>query len=149
MKNIVSQNRKARHNYTIEDCFEAGVVLTGTEVKSLRSNKVSINDSHVGEIGGELFILNSYIPEYLKANRFNHFPRRPRKLLLHNREINKILGKIKTKGYTCVALSIFFNKRNKAKIEIALAKGKAQHDKRASIKEREWQRDKARITKIQ
>ena len=146
-KNIVAQNRKARHNYFIEDVFEAGIVLEGTEVKSLREGKASIIDSHAFTENNQLFLLNCYIPEYEKANRFNHLPRRPRKLLLHRYEIRKLLGKIKIKGYTLVPLSIYFNKKNKAKIELGLAKGKAQHDKRATIKEREWNLEKGRILK--
>jgi len=147
IKNIVAQNRKARHDYFIEEIFEAGIVLEGTEVKSLREGKASIVDAHASETHGSLYLLNCYIPEYSKANRFNHFPRRPRKLLLHKREINKLLGKVKLKGYTIVPISIYFNNRNKAKIELGLAKGKAQHDKRATIKEREWEREKGRISK--
>ncbi|CAK9856309.1 unnamed protein product, partial [Sphagnum jensenii] len=145
--NIVAQNRKARHDYFIEEIFEAGIVLEGTEVKSLREGKASIIDAHASENSGGLYLLNCYIPEYSKANRFNHFPRRPRKLLLHRREINKLMGKVKLKGYTIVPISIYFNNKNKAKIELGLAKGKAQHDKRATIKQREWDREKGRISK--
>lgn len=146
-KNIVAQNRKARHNYFIEAVFEAGIVLEGTEVKSLREGKASIIDAHASEQNGVLCLLNCHIPEYSKANRFNHSSRRPRILLLKKRELNKLMGKVKLKGYTLVPLSIYFNKRNLAKIELGLAKGKAQHDKRATIKEREWSREKARISK--
>lgn len=145
--NLVLQNRKARHNYTIEETLEAGIMLTGSEVKSLRTGKGNLIDSHAGEISGELFLLNAYIPEYKEANRFNHFPRRPRKLLLHKTQINKLLGKIKTKGYTLIPLSLYFNAKNIAKIELGLAKGKAAHDKRASEKERDWQREKERMMK--
>ncbi len=142
---IIAQNRKARHEYHIEDIFEAGIMLQGTEVKSLRAGKVSIAESFAGSIGDELFLFHSHIPEYEKANSlFNHESRRPRKLLLHKKQINKLLGKIKTKGYTLVPLSVYFNNKNKVKIELALAKGKQLFDKRACIKEREWKIEKAR-----
>lgn len=147
IKNIVAQNRKARYEYTIIETFEAGIVLEGTEVKSLRTGKANIQDTHAMETGGEIFLLNAYIPEYSKANRFNHTTRRPRKLLLHSNEVRKLIGKIKTKGNTLVALSIYFNSRNRAKVELALVKGKKEHDKRATIKEREWKRDQGRILK--
>ena len=142
---IIAQNRKARHEYHIEECFEAGIVLQGTEVKSLRVGKISIAESFAGNIGDEIFLFHAHIPEYEKANSlFNHESRRPRKLLLHKKQINKLLGKIKTKGYTLVPLSVYFNNKNKAKVELALAKGKQLFDKRASIKEREWKIEKAR-----
>lgn len=144
---VVAQNRKARHDYTILETFEAGIVLKGSEVKSLRNGKANIQDTHAMEIGGEIFLLNAYIPEYREANRFNHGARQPRKLLLHRKEIRKLIGKIKVKGNTLVALSIYFNQRNRAKVELALVKGKKEHDKRATIKEREWKRDQGRILK--
>jgi SsrA-binding protein len=142
---IIAQNRKARHDYHIEESIEAGIVLQGTEVKSLRVGKVSISESFASNIGDEMFLFHAYIPEYEKANLlFNHESRRPRKLLLHKRQLNKLLGKIKTKGYTLVPLSVYFNNKNKVKVEIALAKGKQLFDKRATIKEREWKIEKAR-----
>ena len=142
---IIAQNRKARHDYHIEESFEAGIMLQGTEVKSLRVGQVSIADSFAGSIGDEIFLLHAHIPEYEKAHiLFNHESRRPRKLLLHRKQVNKLLGKIKTKGYTLVPLSIYFNEKNKVKVELALAKGKQLFDKRASIKEREWKVEKAR-----
>ena len=142
---IIAQNRKARHEYFIEDSFEAGIILQGTEVKSLRAGKGSINDSFASTIGDELFLFHVHIPEYEKANPlFNHQAKRPRKLLLHKSQVNKLLGKIKTKGYTLVPLSIYFNEKNKVKVELALAKGKHMFDKRATIKDREWKIEKAR-----
>ena len=141
----VAQNRKARYNYFIEDTLEAGIMLTGTEVKSLRAGKSNITDSHAGESKGELFLFNLHIPEYGQGNRFNHEPRRPRKLLLHAREIEKLFGAVERKGMTLVPLSIYFNSTGRAKVELALAKGKQSHDKRQTIKDRDWQRDKARL----
>jgi SsrA-binding protein len=142
---IIALNRKARHEYFIEETFEAGLMLQGTEVKSVRAGKISIAESFASNIGDELFLFHSHIQEYEKANLlFNHESKRPRKLLLHKKQINKLLGKIKTKGYTLVPLSVYFNDKNKVKIELALAKGKHLYDKRASIKEREWKVEKAR-----
>ena len=146
-KNIVASNRKARHNYFIEDTYEAGIVLHGSEVKALRSGKANIIDSHAAIDGNEIFLHNSYIPEYKQANRFNHQPRRPRKLLLHASEIRKLTGKVQRQGYSLVALSIYFNKKNMAKVELALVKGKKQHDKRQAEKEKDWNRNKQRILK--
>lgn len=147
VRNMVAQNRRARHDYDILETFEAGIVLKGTEVKSLRDGKANIQDAHAMEIGGEIMLLNAYIPEYSKANRFNHEPRRQRKLLLHAREIRKLIGKVKIKGMTLVALSIYFNEKNRAKVELALVKGRKEHDKRAAIKERDWKREQGRILK--
>ncbi len=141
----ITQNRKARHEYHIEEVFEAGIVLQGTEVKSLRAGKVSIAESFASNIGEELFLFHSHIQEYEKANAlFNHDSKRPRKLLLHRRQVNKLIGRIKTKGYTLVPLSLYFNNKNKVKVELGLGKGKHLYDKRASIKEREWKIEKAR-----
>jgi SsrA-binding protein len=142
----IALNRKARHEYHIEEVIEAGLVLVGTEIKSLRAGRGSIAESFASNIGNELFLFHTHIQEYEKANPlFNHESKRPRKLLLHKRQSNKLLGKIKTKGYTLVPLSIYFNERNKVKVELALAKGKQFFDKRAAIKDREWKREKARI----
>ena len=142
---LVAQNRKARHEYFIEDTLEVGIVLKGTEVKSLSLGKVSIAESFASSIGDELYLLHSHIQEYDKANDlFNHQAKRPRKLLLHRRQLNKLLGKIKTKGYTLVPLSLYFNNKNKVKVELALAKGKHLYDKRAAAKEREWKIEKAK-----
>ena len=144
-KRIIAQNKKARYEYHIEETFEAGIMLEGTEVQSVRAGKISINESFASNIGDEIFLFHSHIAEYEKANKiFNHEAKRPRKLLLHKRQVNKLLGKIKTKGYTLVPLSLYFNDRNKVKLELALAKGKHLFDKRASIKEREWNVEKAR-----
>ena len=138
-------NRRARFNYEIGQTYEAGIALTGTEVKSLRDGKSSIADSFAGEKGGELWLYNAYIPEYLQANRFNHETRRPRKLLLHRREIGRLIGAVEREGMTIVPLKIFFNDRGRAKVEIALAKGKKLHDKRETSKKRDWGREKARL----
>ncbi len=133
-------NRKAHFNYTIEDEFEAGIVLLGSEVKSLRQGKANISESYVAEVFGELFLINCNISEYKGANRFNHEPKRQRKLLLHKKELNKILGKIQTKGYSMMPLKIFFNKKNFAKVIVGIGKGKKLHDKRESIKARDDKR---------
>ena len=140
----VAQNRKARHDYFIEDSMEAGIVLAGSEVKSLRSANASIQESYAGEMKGELWLFNAYIPIYRAAKRFNHEERRPRKLLLHRRQRNRLLGQIKRDGVTLVPLSMYFNDRGIAKIELGLAKGKRKADKRQADKEKDWQRDKAR-----
>jgi len=142
---IAAQNRKARHNYHVEETFEAGIVLTGTEVKSLREGRASITEAYAGEMERELFLFNAHIPEYSAASRFNHEPRRPRKLLMHKREISKLLAAVQRKGMTLVPLSIYFNPRGVAKVELALGRGKHAYDKRAAAKERDWKRDKARL----
>src|SRR5262249_43517047 len=144
-RTVVAQNRKARHNYFIEETFEAGLALTGTEVKSLRGGRSSIGESYVTEQGGEAWLVNANIPEYASGNRFNHEPRRPRKLLLHRKQINKGLGAIQREGRTVVPLQVYFNPRGRAKIEIALVSGKQAHDKRQAIKDRDWQRQRARL----
>ncbi|RZI47054.1 SsrA-binding protein SmpB [Candidatus Finniella inopinata] len=148
---VVAQNRRARFDYAIAETIEAGIMLTGSEVKSLRAGKSSINESFAGEMlgetGGGIFLFNANIPEYLEANRFNHEPKRPRKLLLHKRQINKFLGAIRRKGMTLVPMQVYFNAKGRIKVEIGLAKGKKTVDKRETIKERDWQRDKARILK--
>lgn len=141
----VAENRRARFDYHIEDVFEAGIALSGTEVKSLRFGEGSIAESYAEIRDGEAWLVNANIPEFSHGNRYNHEPKRPRKLLLHEREIEKLFGAVERKGMTMVPLSIYFNSRGRAKVELALAKGKQDHDKRASIKERDWKRDKARI----
>ena len=143
----VALNRKARFEYTIEEVFEAGIVLTGTEVKSLRAGKANIADAYAGEKEGGIWLMNATINEYAGGNRFNHEPRRYRQLLLHKKQIRKLLGKLKVKGYTLVPLSLYFNARGIAKISLGLATGKKEYEKRASIKDREWQREKGRLTK--
>ena len=138
-------NRRARFNYEIGQTFEAGVALTGTEVKSLRDGKSSIADAFAGEKDNELWLYNAYIPEYLQANRFNHKPRRARKLLLHRREMNRLIGAVQREGMTVVPLKIYFNDRGRAKVELALARGKKLHDKRETEKKRDWNREKQRL----
>jgi SsrA-binding protein len=140
----VAQNRRARHDYHIEDTMEAGIALAGTEVKVLRQGLASINEAYAAERGGEFYLVNAHFPEYPPA-RFNHEPRRLRKLLLHRREINKLMGAVKREGITIVPLSVYFNDRGRAKVELGLAKGKRKADKREAEKARDWQRDKARI----
>ena len=144
-RTVVAQNRKARHNYFIEETFEAGLSLTGTEVKSLRGGRSTIAESYVTTIENEAWLVNATIPEYASGNRFNHEPRRPRKLLLHRKQINKLVGAIQREGRTVVPLQVYFNEQGRAKLEIALAVGKKAHDKRASIKERDWQRQRSRL----
>jgi len=142
---VVAENRKARFDYHIEDVFEAGLALQGTEVKSLRFGEGSIAESYAEIKDGQVWLVNANIPEFSHGNRFNHEPKRPRKLLLHEREINKLFGAVERKGMTLVPLSIYFNARGRAKVELALAKGKQAHDKRQTMKDRDWQRDKARL----
>ena len=144
-RTVVAQNRKARYNYTIEETFEAGLALTGTEVKSLRGGRSNIAESHATEREGEIWLVNAHIPEYTAGNRFNHEPRRPRKLLLHRAQVNKLIGAIQREGRTVVPLQVYFNEKGRAKIEIALATGKKAHDKRHAIKERDWQRQRSRL----
>lgn len=144
---VVCDNRKARFDYSIQDTFEAGICLLGSEVKSIRDGKANLNDAFVIEEGGELYLHHAHIAEYKGANQFNHEPRRKRKLLLKRKEINKLNGKMKIKGMTVVPLKLYFNSRNFIKVEIALAQGKANYDKRQTIKEREWNREKQRILK--
>ena len=143
------QNRRARHEYLIEDSVEAGLVLMGSEVKSLRAGKASLGEAYAGEQSGELYLLNAHIAEYSPANRFGHSPKRARKLLLHKRERDRLLGQIRREGYTLVPLSIYFNDRGIAKLTLGLARGKKKADKREAAKQRDWQREKARILKAQ
>ena len=142
---VVAQNRKARHNYFIEETFEAGLSLTGTEVKSLRAGRSTIAESYVTAVEGEAWLVNATIPEYASGNRFNHEPRRPRKLLLHRSQVNKLIGAIQRQGRTVVPLQVYFNEKGRAKLEIALALCKKAHDKRATIKARDWQRQRSRL----
>ncbi len=144
-RRVVAENRKARFNYEIMDTFEAGLVLTGTEVKSLREGKANIAESYATEEGGEIWLINSYLPEYLQANRFNHETRRRRKLLLNKREVRKLIGAVQREGMSLVPLKIYFNERGRAKLELALARGKKLHDKRETEKKRDWDRQKARL----
>ena len=142
---IAAQNRKARHNYTIEDSVEAGIVLTGSEIKSLREGRANIADSFANEKDGELFLVNAHIPEYKQAGQFNHEPKRPRKLLLHRRQISRFIGAIQREGMTLVPLKLYINSKGKAKLALALGKGKHQYDKRQSEKKKDWERQKARL----
>jgi SsrA-binding protein len=142
---LVAQNRKARHEYFIEEKLEAGIVLMGTEVKSLRQGRSTIAEAYATEKDGEIWLLNAYIPEYQSASRFNHETRRPRKLLLHRRQRDRLIGEVQREGITLVPLSLYFNARGIAKVELGIAKGKHKHDKRETIKQRDWQRQKARL----
>jgi SsrA-binding protein len=142
---IVADNRKARFHYEIGEVFEAGIALTGTEVKSLRLGKATIAESYADAKQGEIWLINSNIPEYLQASRFNHTPKRPRKLLLHKRQIAKLASAVDREGMTIVPLRMFFNDKGRAKLEIALARGKKLHDKRETEKKRTWEREKSRL----
>ncbi len=146
-KKVVAENRRARFDYAIEQVFEAGIALQGTEVKSLRFGEGTIAESYAEVKGAEVWLINSNIPEFSHGNRHNHEPKRPRKLLLNGREINKLYAGVARQGMTIVPLSVYFNSRGRAKVELALAKGKKAHDKRESIKERDWKRDKQRLMK--
>ena len=140
---IVSNNRKARFNYFFNEFFEAGIVLTGSEVKSLRAGKANISESYAHDIGGEFFLINSHIPSYKESSYYNHDPKRFRKLLLNKKEINKLMGRVNREGFTLVPTKLYF-KKGKAKIEIAVAMGKKQYDKRQVKKKRDWNRERAR-----
>ena len=142
---LVAENRRARYNYELGDTFEAGLALTGTEVKSLRSARATIAESYASAENDEFWLINSNIPVYAQGNRNNHEPKRARKLLLKRREIDRLTGAIQREGMTVVPLRLFFNARGLAKLQIALARGKKNHDKRETEKKRDWQRDKARI----
>ncbi|MCP3728894.1 SsrA-binding protein SmpB [Sphingomonas sp. MG17] len=144
-KKIVAENRKARFEYFIEDVYEAGIALQGTEVKALRFGEGSIAESYAEIRGEQAWLVNANIPEFSHGNRFNHEPKRPRKLLLHLRQIEKLHGAVAREGMTLVPLSIYFNSRGRAKVELALAKGKKTHDKRETIKERDWKREQGRL----
>jgi SsrA-binding protein len=143
----VAENRRARFDFAINEVFEAGIMLTGTEVKSLRFGEGSIAESYAEVKGEEVWLINSNVPEFSHGNRFNHEPKRPRKLLLHHREIAKMHGAVARKGMTLVPLSIYFNGQGRAKVELALAKGKNAQDKRETTKEREWKREQGRLMK--
>ena len=142
---VVAENRRARYDYFIEDKFEAGIALTGTEVKSIRQGEGSIAESYATFEGEEIWLINSHIPEYSHGNRQNHEPRRKRKLLLNKREIAKLHGAVTRQGLTLVPLSLYFNGRGRAKVELALARGKKAHDKRETVKERDWKREQQRL----
>ena len=144
---VAAENRKARFSYEVLDTVEAGLVLTGTEVKSLRQGQANIQEAYASLEGGEIWLINSYLPEYLQANRFNHEPRRRRKLLLNKREMAKLAQSVEREGMTMVPLKIYFNDQGRAKLLLAVARGKKLHDKRESAKQRDWNRDKARLMK--
>jgi SsrA-binding protein len=144
---VAADNRKARHLYFIEDEHEAGIALRGTEVKSLREGKANIQEAYAEEKGGELWLINAYIPEFSHGNRFNHEPRRPRKLLMKRKEINRLGGAVQKDGMTLIPLKILFNERGRAKLMLGLGKGKKLHDKRETEKQRDWQRQKSRLMK--
>ena len=142
---MIAENRRARFDYFIEDTFEAGLVLTGTEVKSLRVGKANIAESYAAVEGRDIMLVNADIPPYVQANRFNHEPRRPRKLLLHRKQIDRLIGAVQREGLTIIPTKLYWNDKGIAKLEIGLAKGKKLHDKRETAAERDWQRDKARL----
>ena len=142
---LIADNRKARYAYAIDGVLEAGIVLTGSEVKSLRNGKATIGESYAHAKDGELWLVNSYIPEYTQASRFNHEPKRTRKLLVHKRELSRLSAAIQREGMTLIPLKLYFNAKGRAKLEIGVAKGKKLHDKRETEKQRDWQRDKARL----
>jgi len=142
---MIAENRKARFSYAIDDTLEVGIVLTGSEVKSLRGGKTTIAESYAHAKDGEIFLVNAYIPEYNEASRFNHEPKRTRKLLLHKREVAKLAAATQREGMTLIPLKMYFNAKGKAKLQLGIAKGKKLHDKRETEKQRDWQRDKARL----
>jgi SsrA-binding protein len=144
-KKIVAENRRARFDYFLEQFFEAGIALTGTEVKSLRFGEGSIAESYAEVKDDQVWLVNSNVPEFSHGNRFNHEPKRPRKLLLHGREIDKMRNAVSREGMTLIPLSIYFNGRGRAKVELALAKGKKLHDKRDTEKARDWKREQQRL----
>ena len=144
-RKTVADNRKARFNYEIGEVFEAGIALTGSEVKSLRSGKATIAESYADARAGDIWLVNANIPEYLQAGRFNHLPKRPRRLLLHRHQINKLMGAVEREGMTLVPLKLYFNEKGRAKIEIALARGKKLYDKRQTEKKRSWERERGRL----
>jgi SsrA-binding protein len=146
-RKILVQNRKARHNYTILSTLEAGIILGGSEVKSLRKGQGNLLEAFASDSFGEMLLLQAFIPEYKEASHFNHDPKRPRKLLLHKREIGKLIGQIKKKGVTLVPLSLYLNPKGKIKVELGVAEGKTKGDKREAKKADDWRREKERLLK--
>ena len=142
---LIAENRRARFDYFIDDVVEAGLMLTGTEVKSLRNGRANIAESYAAVEGRDIVLINADIPPYTQANRFNHEPRRPRKLLLHRKQIDRLIGAVQREGRTIIPTKLYWNDKGIAKLEIGLAKGKKLHDKRETAAERDWQRDKARL----
>ena len=145
---VVADNRKARFHYEVGETFEAGIALTGTEVKSLRAGKATIAESYADARAGEIWLVNANISEYLQAGRFNHAPKRPRKLLLHKRQIAKLAGAVEREGMTIVPLKLYFNDKGRAKIELAVARGKKLHDKRETERKRSWERERGRLMRM-
>jgi SsrA-binding protein len=144
-RKLIAENRRARYDYFLDDTVEAGLVLTGTEVKSLRQGRANIAESYAAVEGREIVLINADIPPYGQANRFNHEPRRPRKLLLSRRQIDRMIASVQREGRTIIPVKLYFNDKGLAKLEVALAKGKKVHDKRETEAARDWQRDKARL----
>jgi SsrA-binding protein len=144
-RKLIAENRRARFDYFLDETFEAGLALTGTEVKALRQGKANIAESYAAAEAGELVLINANIPEYMAANRFNHAPRRPRKLLMHRKEIDRLLGAVQREGRTLVPVRLYFNDRGRVKLELALARGKKVHDKRTTEAERDWKREQGRL----
>jgi len=142
---LIAENRRARFDYFLEQSYEAGLSLTGTEVKALRLGRANIAESYAATEGDEIVLINAYIPEYGPANRFNHDPRRPRKLLLHRREIDRMLGAVQREGLTLIPIKLYFNDKGRVKLELCLAKGKKAHDKREVAAERDWKREQGRL----
>jgi len=142
---LIAENRRARYDYFIEESLEAGLSLTGSEVKSLRLGRANVAEAYAAVEGREIVLINSYIPEYASASRFNHEPRRPRKLLLHRKQINRLIGAVNRDGRTIIPMRLYWNEKGLAKLELAVAKGKKAHDKREAQADRDWQRDKARL----
>jgi SsrA-binding protein len=142
---LIAENRRARFDYFLDETFEAGLALTGTEVKALREGRANIAESYAATEGREIVLINAHIPEYGPANRFNHPPRRPRKLLLHRKEIDRLLGAVHREGRTLIPTRLYFNDRGRVKLELALARGKKVHDKRATEAARDWKREQGRL----
>ena len=145
MGKLIAENRRARFDYFLEETFEAGLALTGTEVKSLRNGRANIAESYAAVEGRDIYLINADIPPYSQANRFNHEPRRHRKLLLHRKQLDRLIGAVQREGRTLIPTKLYWNEKGLAKLELALAKGKKLHDKRETSAERDWQRDKARL----
>ena len=145
VKKVIAENRRARRDYFIEDTLEAGIILTGTEVKALREGKANIAESYASPENGEIWLINANIPEYSAGNRQNHEPKRPRKLLMNKREMARYIIAVERKGYTIAPLKLYFNDRGMVKLEIGLAQGKKLHDKRDTVKDRDWSRQKQRL----
>jgi SsrA-binding protein len=145
MVKLIAENRRARFDYFLEETFEAGLALTGTEVKSLRNGRANIAESYAAVEGQDIYLINADIPPYSQANRFNHEPRRHRKLLLHRKQLDRLIGAVQREGRTLIPTKLYWNDKGLAKLELALAKGKKLHDKRETSAERDWQRDKARL----